>query len=176
MAYDYELVSVKKEGRLAVATVSNPPINLITPQLYMELAGLSKELAADPDVLVVGPDVDRHGVAVVGADLGRGALGDVLAVLRIGQALDRRHRLALVQAHDAHALGGAPHRRDGLDRDADQAPGGGDEDEVVLVLDQAQAGDRAVARAGLDRDDAHAAQPLQFGTPHVDRGGELVEA
>jgi enoyl-CoA hydratase/carnithine racemase len=52
MAYDYELVSVKKEGRLAVATVSNPPINLITPQLYMELAGLSKELAADPDVTV----------------------------------------------------------------------------------------------------------------------------
>ncbi len=52
MAYDYELVSVKKEGRLAVETVSNPPINLITPQLYMELAGLSKELAGDPDVTV----------------------------------------------------------------------------------------------------------------------------
>jgi enoyl-CoA hydratase/carnithine racemase len=52
MAYTYELISVKKEGRLAIATVSNPPINLVTVQLYQELAALSKELATDPDVTV----------------------------------------------------------------------------------------------------------------------------
>ena len=53
MPYDYKLISVRKEGRIAYATVSNPPINLVTVPLYMELAALSKELAADGDLTVV---------------------------------------------------------------------------------------------------------------------------
>jgi enoyl-CoA hydratase/carnithine racemase len=53
VAYAYELVSVKVDGRIATVTVSNPPINIITIPLYMELAALSKELAADPDLAVV---------------------------------------------------------------------------------------------------------------------------
>jgi enoyl-CoA hydratase/carnithine racemase len=38
---------------LATVTVHNPPINLITLPLYLELMALSKELAADPDLTVV---------------------------------------------------------------------------------------------------------------------------
>jgi enoyl-CoA hydratase/carnithine racemase len=53
MAYDYELLQVEIEGRLATVTVSNPPINLISIPLYMELVALSEELAADPDLTVV---------------------------------------------------------------------------------------------------------------------------
>jgi len=53
MAYDYELLAVEIEGRLATVTVSNPPINLITLPLYFELMALSEELAADPDLTVV---------------------------------------------------------------------------------------------------------------------------
>ncbi|MEQ8858590.1 MAG: enoyl-CoA hydratase/isomerase family protein [Pseudomonadales bacterium] len=53
MAYDYELLSVDIRGRLAVVTVSNPPINLITLPLYAELAALSAELKADPNLTVV---------------------------------------------------------------------------------------------------------------------------
>lgn len=53
MAYDYELLSVEIRGRLGVVTVSNPPINLITLPLYAELAALSVELKADPDLTVV---------------------------------------------------------------------------------------------------------------------------
>ena len=53
MAYDYKLVSVKVDGRIATVTVNNPPINIITIPLYMELAALSKELAADPELAVV---------------------------------------------------------------------------------------------------------------------------
>jgi len=53
MAYDYELLDVAVEGRLATVTVSNPPINLITLPLYFELMSLSQELAADPDLTVV---------------------------------------------------------------------------------------------------------------------------
>ena len=53
MAYDYELLKVEVEGRLATVTVSNPPINLITIPLFIELLKLSEELAADPDLAVV---------------------------------------------------------------------------------------------------------------------------
>jgi enoyl-CoA hydratase/carnithine racemase len=53
MSYDYELLEVNKQGRIAIVTVSNPPINLITLQLYAELSALSKELKADPDLTVV---------------------------------------------------------------------------------------------------------------------------
>jgi len=53
LAYDYELLNVEIDGRLATVTISNPPINLMTLPLYMELMALSEELAADPDLTVV---------------------------------------------------------------------------------------------------------------------------
>lgn len=53
MAYDYELIDVAVDGRLAVVTLSNPPINIITPQLYAELSNLTLELKADPQLTVV---------------------------------------------------------------------------------------------------------------------------
>ena len=53
MAYEYEFLSVEIEGRLATVTVNNPPINLITVPLYVELMALSEELAADADLTVV---------------------------------------------------------------------------------------------------------------------------
>jgi enoyl-CoA hydratase/carnithine racemase len=53
MAYDYSLLEVDIEGRIAWVTVNAPPINVITLQLYGELSALSKELEADPDRSVV---------------------------------------------------------------------------------------------------------------------------
>ncbi len=53
MAYAYSLLRVETDGRIATVTVDNPPINLITLQLYAELSALSKELAADPNLTVV---------------------------------------------------------------------------------------------------------------------------
>src|SRR5580658_3037684 len=53
MAYeDYRLIRFAREGRIVTATVDNPPINIITPALYAELARLSQDLADDPDALV----------------------------------------------------------------------------------------------------------------------------
>lgn len=53
MAYDaYRLIRIAREGRIVTATVDAPPINIITMELYAELARLSEELAADPDALV----------------------------------------------------------------------------------------------------------------------------
>ncbi len=53
MAYEYDLLKVEIEGRLATVTIDNPPINIITPQLYGELAALAGELKADPQLTVV---------------------------------------------------------------------------------------------------------------------------
>lgn len=53
MAYDYEFLKINITGRLAEVTISNPPINIITPALYMELAALTEELKADPALTVV---------------------------------------------------------------------------------------------------------------------------
>lgn len=53
MAYDYQLLNVNIEGRIAWVTVNSPPINIITVALYGELAALSKELKADPNLTVV---------------------------------------------------------------------------------------------------------------------------
>ncbi len=53
MAYNYKLLSVAIKGRVATVTINNPPINIITPPLYGELAALAGELKADRDLTVV---------------------------------------------------------------------------------------------------------------------------
>jgi enoyl-CoA hydratase/carnithine racemase len=53
MAYDYARLKVAVEGRIATVTVDNPPINLITLELYAELAALAAELEADDSLSVV---------------------------------------------------------------------------------------------------------------------------
>lgn len=52
MAYDFKLIRVEKNDRIAVATVDAPPINIITLELYAELAQLSLDVEADPDIAV----------------------------------------------------------------------------------------------------------------------------
>jgi len=53
MAYQYEMLEVDIEGRLAVVTISNPPINIITLPLSAELQALTQELKGDPNLTVV---------------------------------------------------------------------------------------------------------------------------
>ena len=50
MSYEYNLLRVEVDGRLATVTVDAPPINVITLDLYRELVELSKELKADPEL------------------------------------------------------------------------------------------------------------------------------
>nr|WP_310523656.1 enoyl-CoA hydratase/isomerase family protein [Polymorphobacter sp.] len=53
MAYDnYALIRVVCEGRVVMATIDNPPINIVTMGLFGELARLAIELEADRDALV----------------------------------------------------------------------------------------------------------------------------
>ena len=53
MAYDtYKLLHVHQAGALVTAVVDAPPINVITADLFGELAALAIELEADPAALV----------------------------------------------------------------------------------------------------------------------------
>lgn len=54
MAYDmYKLVRVEVRGKIAYATIDNPPVNVITPDLLDELTRLSTQLEADDELLVI---------------------------------------------------------------------------------------------------------------------------
>ncbi len=53
MAYDsYKLLHVSQTGAVVTAVVDAPPINVITMDLFGELAALAEELEADPAALV----------------------------------------------------------------------------------------------------------------------------
>jgi enoyl-CoA hydratase/carnithine racemase len=53
MSYDYELIDVEVREGVAVATIDNPPINLITLPLFGELIGLGTQIGDDDDVRVL---------------------------------------------------------------------------------------------------------------------------
>ena len=53
MAYDYDRLHIETHGAAMWVTIDNPPINLMTPVLFGQLAKLSSEVAADDEVLVV---------------------------------------------------------------------------------------------------------------------------
>jgi len=53
MAYaDYRLLKIARGGKIVTATIDNPPVNIITLELFGELVRLSRELEADDEVLV----------------------------------------------------------------------------------------------------------------------------
>ncbi len=50
---DHHHLSIRTEGRAVWATIDNPPINLITRELLIDLLRFSERVAADPDSTVV---------------------------------------------------------------------------------------------------------------------------
>lgn len=53
MSYDYPLIHTRLDRGVLNATIDNPPINLLTPQLFGQLNALTQEAAADDDVRVL---------------------------------------------------------------------------------------------------------------------------
>ena len=53
MSYDFKLMKVSVDGRVARVTISNPPVNVITMDLLTEFMALSTALKADPELTVV---------------------------------------------------------------------------------------------------------------------------
>jgi len=53
MPYDYNLLKVRINKKIAFVTVDNPPMNLMTGRMMWELLSLSEEIAADDRVRVI---------------------------------------------------------------------------------------------------------------------------
>jgi enoyl-CoA hydratase/carnithine racemase len=54
MAYEgYQRLTIRRDGRVVTAVIDNPPINLITLDLFGELNRLSQEVADDAEALVL---------------------------------------------------------------------------------------------------------------------------
>lgn len=53
MAYDYARIRIEHDAGVCFATIDNPPINLVTLELYGELAAFAAELEADESVRAV---------------------------------------------------------------------------------------------------------------------------
>tara|TARA_R110001592_G_scaffold337300_1_gene623481 strand:- start:77775 stop:78614 length:840 start_codon:yes stop_codon:yes gene_type:complete len=53
MSYTYNTLQVQTSGALANVIIDNPPVNVITAQLFADLVALFEELSADPDLTVV---------------------------------------------------------------------------------------------------------------------------
>lgn len=53
MEYDgYKLLRIQRDGKILTAIIDAPPINVMTMELFGELARLSQDLERDPDTLV----------------------------------------------------------------------------------------------------------------------------
>lgn len=52
MASEWRMIRLAKEGPLAMITLTNPPLNVLHPQMAMELDACFTALASDPDVVV----------------------------------------------------------------------------------------------------------------------------
>ena len=53
MAYQYETLEVSNESGVLTVTINNPPVNVMTLPLYMDLVGLTAEVEVDDAVRVV---------------------------------------------------------------------------------------------------------------------------
>jgi enoyl-CoA hydratase/carnithine racemase len=52
MATDWRMIRLEKEGPLAIVTLTNPPLNVLHPQMLRELDVCFTALATDPEVVV----------------------------------------------------------------------------------------------------------------------------
>lgn len=53
MSYDYETIATRFSKGVLFATISNPPINVMTRSMYMDLVGFTSEVESDEAVKVV---------------------------------------------------------------------------------------------------------------------------
>lgn len=53
MTYDYQTIKTRKVGSVLYATIYNPPVNVITMDLYMELVSFTSEVEKDSDIKVI---------------------------------------------------------------------------------------------------------------------------
>lgn len=117
MAYDtYKLLRVVREGAMITAVVDAPPINVITMELFQELAALAIELEADPEALVfvlksADPDFFlAHfdvSLLIAMADAPSGPSGDVNTYHEMCARFQRMDKVTIAQIEGRVGGGGA---------------------------------------------------------------------
>lgn len=53
MTYEYKTLEIDQDAGVLTATINNPPVNVMTPGLYMDLVGFTSEVEKDDTVKVV---------------------------------------------------------------------------------------------------------------------------
>ncbi|MFP6805599.1 MAG: enoyl-CoA hydratase/isomerase family protein [Pseudomonadales bacterium] len=53
MTYEYQTISTRLDAGVLFAVISNPPVNVMTPEMYMDLVAFTKEVEKDEEVRVV---------------------------------------------------------------------------------------------------------------------------
>lgn len=53
MSYDYQTIATRKDGYILYATLSNPPVNVMTAALYTDLLAFTREVEQDDGVKVL---------------------------------------------------------------------------------------------------------------------------
>jgi enoyl-CoA hydratase/carnithine racemase len=53
MAYDYQTLQIQNDQGVLTVTINNPPVNVMTQSLYMDLVGFTSEVEKDQSVKVV---------------------------------------------------------------------------------------------------------------------------
>ena len=53
MAYDYQTLQIENDQGVLTVTINNPPVNVMTQSLYMDLVGFTSEVEKDQSVKVV---------------------------------------------------------------------------------------------------------------------------
>ena len=53
MTYEYETLAIDQQGAVLTATISNPPVNVMTAQLYQDLVQFTAAVEEDETVKVV---------------------------------------------------------------------------------------------------------------------------
>src|SRR5581483_1697782 len=89
-----------------------------------------------------------------------GRVAVLCVVARLDDRRERRHLLAVAQAHHDHTLRRPAHAADVVDGHANHGAAGRDQHHLVAVLDDARTGEMAAGLGQLDRLHAHAAAAL----------------
>ena len=69
MAADWQMIRLEKEGPLAIVSLTNPPLNVLHPQMVEELAACFTGLADDPQVRVAIVTGDGERAFCAGFDI-----------------------------------------------------------------------------------------------------------
>ena len=93
MAYDYQTISTRLDAGVLFAVISNPPVNVMTPEMYMDLVAFTTEVEKDEDVRVVVFESADPDFFIAHFDLETLLASPIEKPARKGQSLSEFHQM-----------------------------------------------------------------------------------